>query len=324
MPCNARAQTGAEYPITLVVAFIDIGGSANKRPQDYDAWIANLAPHVKWPLVVFGDPASLDKIKRLRGDKPAAYFPAGVEDLYGNRHAAAFRRQARGRGRGCERIEKAALRAMILCEKPFFLERAARANPFNSPLMFWCDIAALRPDRLCGARGLFQLSEAVEWPNLAVCRQTCADKIGLIGNRMTRAHALKTARFHTATKHRHALWVGGLFFGGPTARAGEFADAYRQAHDARAALPHGLLIDEPILRDVYANRPDLARVLRIDRITWLRCLTFPHPPLQFWWFLLNGRRFPWRYFRRHLTPAKVCAILATGVKLRFKKMFRRL
>jgi len=213
---------------------------------------------------------------------------------------------------------------MILCEKPFFLARAARANPFNSELMFWCDIAALRPERLCGARGLFQLSDAVEWPNLAICRRTCADHIGLIGNRMTRAHALKTARYHSATQHRHTMWVGGLFFGGPVGRADEFADAYRRALDARAALPHGLLIDEPILRDVYADRPHLARVIRIDRIAWLKCLTFPHPPLQFWWFFLSGRRFPWRHFRRHLKPARLGRILATGVKLRIKKMFRRI
>jgi len=311
------------YPITLVVAFIDIGGSTAKRPHDYDAWMANLVPHVKWPLAVFGDPASLCKIKRLRNGKPAAYFPTRVEDLYGNRHLASFERQAREHGHGCESVQKSAMRKMILCEKPFFLERAAQANPFNSPLLFWCDIAALRPDRLCGERGLFKLSDDIEWPNLAICRRTCADKIGLIGNRMTRAFARKTARQHKATKHRHIYWVGGLFFGGPAGRVSEFADAYRQALDTRAAMPHGQLVDEPILRDVYANRPDLARVIRIDRITWLRCLTFPHPPLQFWWYFLSGRRFPCRYFRRHLRPAGLYAILATGIKLRVKKIFRR-
>lgn len=323
MTGSTAMPQNSTYPITLVVAFIDIGGSVNKRPHDYDAWMANLVPHVKWPLVVFGDPASLDKIKRLRGGKPAEYFPVGVEDLYGNRHLASFQRQVRTLGHDPAVHEVNAVRLMILCEKPFFLERAANLNPFHSPLLFWCDIAALRPDRLCGERGLFRLSDDLEWPNLAVCRQTCADKIGLIGNRMTARMRKKTARRHKATAHRHTLWVGGLFFGGPAGRVSEFADAYRRALDTRAAKQHGLLVDEPILRDVYANRPDLARVIRIDRAGWLRCLTFPHPPLQFWWYLLNGRRFPWRYFRRHLTPARLCIILATGIKLRVRKIFRR-
>jgi len=311
------------YPITLVVAFIDIGGSINKRPHDYDVWMANLVPHVRWPLVVFGDPASLDKIKRLRGDKPAEYVPVRVEDLYGYRHLASFQRQVRIHGHDCDNPQTGVMKAVILCEKPFFLEQAAKMNPFNSSLLFWCDIAALRPDRLCGERGLFRLSDDIEWPNLAICRHAFAEKIGLIGNRMTARMRKQTARQHKATAHRHTMWVGGLFFGGPAGRVSEFVDAYRRVLDTRAAMEHGLLVDEPILRDVYATRPDLAQVIRIDRVGWLRCLTFPHPPLQFWWYLLNGRRFPWRYFRQHLTPAGLCTILVTGIKLRIKKIFRR-
>lgn len=267
-------------------------------------------------MVIFVDRQSLDKIKRMRGGQPAHYVETRLEDFRVYPHREMFIAQGLANWPGYNPRAR-----LVFCEKPNFLARAAQMNPFHSEYLFWCDIGAFRHERLCGENGIFRLSREVEWPNLAVCRHALSDgdrdRILLIGRHLTRAQ-------RKASMHPHAIGVGGLFFGGPVAQCRPFCEAFYRAFDERVA--HGRqLIEEPILRDLHLIRPDLTRVVYIDRIRWLRWLTFPHPPQQFWWYFLNGRRFPWHYFRRHFTLPQLCAAGAAGILPRIRKgrLYRR-
>ncbi len=297
------------YPITLVTAYFQLGETAGKFPHDYHVWMKNMLPVIKWPLVIFCDAQSVDRIKRLRGHKPAVYVVTTLEAFYVYRYQDIIRTQCRARWPDVN-VDA----PLVYNENPHFLRRAAEMNPYQSEMFFWCDAGMFRLNRSCGEGGLFRLSERIEWPNLEVCRASFLDKVGLFSHRLL-------LRRRLFKPHSEDVWITGMFFGGAPEPLRGFCDTFYQLFDEHAQSGRSVLSEEGMLKRAYATRPDLARLFPVEHIRWLRCLNFYRHPRQWWWYCLNGNQFPWRYFRQEITLRQVFGALFFGFLWRMRGRF---
>ena len=85
---TTAAQTPAQgHEITLVTAYFQLDNAARGRsPRDYSAWMAQLLPFIRWPMVIYCDAQSVEQVKRLRGGKPAVYCVTSLEEFAGYRY----------------------------------------------------------------------------------------------------------------------------------------------------------------------------------------------------------------------------------------------
>jgi len=152
-------------PITLVTRYFELERTPhqarNWSSRDYDAWMENFLPCIRWPLVIFCDESSLERIKRLRGQKPAVYGVTSLEEFCVYPYRDILRVRCRNKWPGVP-VDY----SIVVDENPNFLRRAIAMNPFGSEMFFWCDTGVFRPSRLSGAKELFRLSERIEWPDL--------------------------------------------------------------------------------------------------------------------------------------------------------------
>ena len=271
MTCEIRAEASSGgYPITLVTAYFALERKG-RSVRDYHKWMGNFLPFVRWPMVIFCDEQSLDTVKRLRGRKPAVYLVTDYEEFHVYQYRDIFRKCPPG-----SPIEL----KMVWYEKPNFLRRAIEMDSFASEMFFWTDIGSYRLDR---DRAIFSLSERLEWPDLRVCRAAFQDKVGLFG--VIDPHK---------SPPENLMRVWGGFFGGSVVPVLQFCNLYYQCFEERCLQGEPNCSDETLLRVVYNAQPDIARLLQIKDVGWLRWCDFLKPFSH--WYCLSGDRFPWKYF----------------------------
>lgn len=309
IPAHHKAHTSVHraYPITIVTGYFELekapGQTQNKSPADYRAWMKNLLPVVNWPLVIFCDAQSVDFIRQLRGDKPAVYVVTRFEEFSVYQYRGLFHAES------LERQPDVNINVpLVINEKPHFLRRAMAMNPFASEMFFWCDIGALRRERLCGEKGLFRLSDHIEWPNLAVCRGVASDKVALFSH-------------HHRTHHGFGILAG--FFGGAAAPLRSFCDVFYRIVEQQIENNLSILYVASVLTKTSIARPDLVRVLPLRQIRWIRWLKFGLPTRQFWWYCLNGNRFPRWYFRHEISLREIITALPSGLAFGLRGKIKR-
>ena len=170
---QAGQHANSRAPITLVTAYFALP-RRSRTIHDYHHWMANLLPFVEWPMVIFCDEASLDIIKRLRGQKPAVYCLTRLEDFSVYRYRDPLHAHVAQRlGRPAEQTTGFDA-ALVWHEKPHFVRRAIDMNAFDSEMFFWCDIGLLRG-------GVFRPCARSQWPNFQVCRAALGNQVAFFG-----------------------------------------------------------------------------------------------------------------------------------------------
>ncbi|MDD9868553.1 MAG: hypothetical protein OXU50_01445 [Gammaproteobacteria bacterium] len=284
---DSGMETAERHPITLVTAYFELGGKPEhpELENPYPGWIRNFLPHVRWPLVVFCDEQSLDMLKEARGDKPAVWHVTRPEDFYVYKYLEDLKRLSFP----AERAEAFVVRSLVWHEKHHFLRQTLSENPFGSEMFFWYDIAKLRyePDApwWSSRRRAFRLFEDIEWPNLEVCRALPKDKVVLAG-----------APYDA---------MAGCFFGGAIEPSRRWCDAYYQRLERRKQNGSLTEREEYVMMSCWRRQPELAHVISSYSAPYTVFLKKQRPALDFEWYLLNGRRLPWRYFCRRLISGPV-------------------
>ena len=328
-------------PITLVTGYFELEGTTNqartRSPRDYYAWMENFIPCIRWPLVIFCGESSLERIKRLRGQQPAVYVVTSLDEFCVYPYRDILRTQCRNGWPGLP-VDY----SILVNEKPNFLRRAIAMNPFGSEMFFWCDIGVFRPSRLSGAKELFCLSERIEWPDLRVCRTACSDKVALVSRRASPTErmnwldprvcrtacsdkvALVSRRAFLTEPHPRDVWIFGTFFGGSADPLCKFCDTFYACLRQRVQRGDPVRSEEAILRDTYAVQSStVCVILPQDICWWLRWLNFRCNPPAFWWYFLNGNRFPRHYFRNEISLRQAFVSLFLGLPRKTKDVFKR-
>ncbi len=121
------------WPITLVTAYFQLDNAYRGRSmRDYHAWMANLLPFIRWPLVIFCDEQSVDRLKCLRGSKPAVYCVTRLEEFSVYRYRDIIRAHCAMRRSGRNPDV-----ALVNNEKTSFVRRAIEIHAFGSEMFFW-------------------------------------------------------------------------------------------------------------------------------------------------------------------------------------------
>ena len=281
------SETGAhgQYPLTLVTAYFELGG----RPEDaesenpYPGWIRNFLPFVRWPLVIFCDEQSVDMLKEARGDKPAVWHVTRPEDFYAYRYLDDLKRLQFP----AERAAIFIARSLIWHEKHHFLRQALSENPFDSEMLFWCDIGVFRwsldVPRWSPRRRQFRLLQDIEWPSLEVCRALPQDKVILLGKGRGGGDRI------------HGCW-----FGGAVEPSRRWCDAYYRRLEKRKQNGGFIEKEEFVMTSCLRRLRELTWMMLPDSVPYIGLLKGGSHRLDYKWYLLNGRRFPWRYFFRRL------------------------
>ena len=281
-------KTTGPYPITLVTAYFDLGHKQTKYAGNpYPGWIRNFLPFVQWPLVIFCDEQSLDMLKEMRGDKPAVWHVMRLEEFSVYKYWSLLKNLETDAGLAAEY-------GLVWHEKHNFLRRALSENPFDSEMLFWCDIGCFRSrwdlPFWSGVRQIqFRLLEGVEWPNLRVCRALPQDKVILV-----RCVYLGSSYFR------------GAFFGGAMGPTRRWCDAYYQRLEERAEKGAFICSEEWVMQSLFRRQPELAHVPPHDIGPYPRLvglfigLLWGKYASNFKWYFLNGRRFPWKYLYRRI------------------------
>ena len=205
------------YPITLVTAYFELEDPGRGRTaSDYHAWMANLLPFIRWPMVIFCDEQSVDIIKRLRGGKPAVYCVTSLEEFFVYRYRDILHAHIAQRWPGISPDC-----SLIYHEKANFVRRAIDMNTFGSEMFFWCDIGYFRNNK---RQTGFHLSDRIEWPNLQACRTAFGDKVAFFGITDNSA----TCAFPP--------WMWGGFWGGLIKPLRRFCDTYYDLLDCCVSI----------------------------------------------------------------------------------------
>ena len=279
-----------QYPLTLVTAYFELGGKPEhpELENPYPGWIRNFLPLVRWPLVVFCDEQSLGMLKEARGDKPAVWRVTRLEDFYTYRYLDDLKRLSFPE----EHAEVCITRSLVWHEKHHFLRQALSENPFGSEMLFWCDIGVFRlePDASwwTARRMRFRLLEDIEWPNLEVCRMLPQDKVVLAGRCRD-------------DKARPA----GAWFGGAVEPSRRWCDAYYRRLGKRKQNGVFTSSEEHVMLSGWRRRRHLVHVISAHSVPYIGLLIGGSRAMAYKWYLLNGRRFPWRYLCRRIFSGPV-------------------
>ena len=283
----ARMENGARrYPITLVTAYFRLKMAlAGHSVRQYHAWMKNFVPFVQWPLVIFCDEQSVDMLKELRGEKPAVYQVTSLEEFFVHKYRDVFRALSPLCFDGREDLAEL---SMVWNEKFHFLRRAVESNSFHSDMFFWCDIGAFRSRN---GKEVFRLRERIEWPDFRVCRKMFRDKAAFF----TRLSPARHAPRRPDAQPGLDFDVCGTFYGGGREALLKCRETYYQCLERRIELGYMVGIDEAILSDVCAMRPDITRLIMPKDLSG----GLQHGSVAsncFHWYCLSGDKFPWRYF----------------------------
>jgi hypothetical protein len=115
------------YPLTVVSGYWIV---KNKFNDEYRTWFQNTLK-INCPYVFFGNAESIELAKKYRGDIPTCYIVCEIEDFYTYK----YKERMIIHPRHCPSVEL----NMIWNEKIFFIEKAAKLNPFNSEFFAWID-----------------------------------------------------------------------------------------------------------------------------------------------------------------------------------------
>ncbi|MDD9868552.1 MAG: hypothetical protein OXU50_01440 [Gammaproteobacteria bacterium] len=288
---DSGMETAERHPITLVTAYFELGGKPEhpELENPYPGWIRNFLPHVRWPLVVFCDEQSLDMLKEARGDKPAVWRVTRPEEFYTYRYLDDLKRLPCCTLYGEAPITREVFvaRSLIWHEKHHFLRQALLENPFGSEMLFWCDIGQFRynPDApmIEGPRMTFRLFEDIEWPNLGVCRALPQDKVILANADLSRINA--------------------QFFGGAIEPSRRWCDAYYRCLEKCKQNGNFVYREEFVMMSCWRRKPELAYTMPLDSVPYIACLRRRNAVMGYKYYLLNGRRFPLKYFCSRLFSA---------------------
>jgi len=275
-------ETTGQHPITLVTACFNLGRKQVKYTGNpYPDWSRNFLPYIKWPLVIFCDEQSVDMLKEARGDKPAVWHVTRPEDFVVYKYWNLLKDLKKPYAGLSAEV------SLVWHEKHNFLRRALSENPFNSEMLFWCDIGMFRFRRDAPWRSAVRMELRfcgdAEWPNLRICRELPQD----------RAVLLPYGNFDRPN-------FTGQFFGGAVKPAREWCDAYYRHLERRARKGTMIYSEEGIMESLYIKHPDMAYPLPPGIVPWLRPLAFltrlaGKKGYGHRWYLLSGRRFPWKH-----------------------------
>ena len=277
--CDEMPPPG-KHPITLVTAYFELGGKPESEKNLYPFWIRNFLPYARWPLVIFCDEQSVDMLKEARGDKPAVWHVTRLEDLYVYKYLDDLKRLLFP----AEQVEVRIARSLIWHEKHHFLRQALSENPFGSEMLFWCDIGRFRydPDASwwSALRRVFRLYEDIEWPNLEVCRALPQDKVVLINE-----------------SGADPCHINAIFFGGAVEASRRWCDAYYLCLEKRKQKGTLPTVEELVMASCLRGRRELAHVLPPRAVPYV---LRKQGGRSFTWYLLNSRRFPWKYLCKRI------------------------
>lgn len=102
----------------------------NKHGDSFNNWFHHTLK-INCPYVFFADKETIEMIKKYRGDLPTHYIESKIEDFYTYR----YRDKMVTHPVHCPSIEL----NLIWNEKIFFLQKAAKLNPFDSSYFMWVD-----------------------------------------------------------------------------------------------------------------------------------------------------------------------------------------
>jgi hypothetical protein len=115
------------HPLTAVSGYWIV---KNKFNKEYLTWFNNTLK-INCPYIFFGDSETIELAKTYRGSLPTYYIECDLLDFYTYR----FKDKMLAHPRHCPSSEL----NMIWNEKIFFIEKAAKLNPFNSEFFAWID-----------------------------------------------------------------------------------------------------------------------------------------------------------------------------------------
>jgi hypothetical protein len=115
------------FPLTAVSGYWPV---KNKHDTKYLNWFQNTLK-INCPYVFFGTTESIDLVKQYRGSLPTYYIECKIEEFYTYK----YKDRILTNNGDCPSVEL----NMIWNEKIFFIEKAARLNPFNSEFFAWFD-----------------------------------------------------------------------------------------------------------------------------------------------------------------------------------------
>lgn len=115
------------FPLTIVSGYWQV---KNKHDLKYLNWFTNTLK-INCPYIFFGTNESIEVIKPYRGSLPTYYIVCELEDFYTYK----YKNRMITHPGDCPSVEL----NMIWNEKIFFIEKAARINPFNSEFFSWID-----------------------------------------------------------------------------------------------------------------------------------------------------------------------------------------
>ena len=115
------------YPFTAVSGYWIV---KNKFEKEYFKWFYNTL-QINCPYVFFGNADSIELVKFYRGSLPTHYIECTVDEFY----TFKYKEYMITHERHCPSQEL----NMIWNEKLFFIEKAAKINPFQSEFFGWID-----------------------------------------------------------------------------------------------------------------------------------------------------------------------------------------
>jgi len=102
----------------------------NKHGDNFNNWFHNTL-QINCPYVFFADKETIEMIKKYRGALPTHYIECKIEDFYTYQH----RDKMITHPIHCPSIEL----NLIWNEKLFFIQKAAKLNPFSTTHFMWVD-----------------------------------------------------------------------------------------------------------------------------------------------------------------------------------------
>lgn len=154
--------------VTLVSAYYRF--NSKHSHHDYDSWLSNFLGTVETNLVMFCDEDTRDMLKQLRGNKPmhVVVLPAHEWECSQNHFDWNIHHS-----RDPERDIHTTTLYKLWNEKPFFVERAIKLNPYKSDWFFWTDAGCFRDS------SPHVLQSLRHWPYSDAWTQLPADKLTL-------------------------------------------------------------------------------------------------------------------------------------------------
>ncbi len=189
------------FPVTLVTAYYSLSKSKHSH-SDYQQWIENFLGHIENPVVVFTDKQSESHIRSVRAEMgPLRVVLMDLKETEPvKKYGKVWEKQ---HSIDPERQRHSPQLYAIWDTKPWFLNRVAAENPFNSSYFFWVDIGCFRE------KG----HSYRKWPNVSRINSVLQNRDKMVLGKIhsfTEDDWKKARKRELITKDR----IQGTFFGG--------------------------------------------------------------------------------------------------------------